>query len=126
MTFLSARTIIAGAIILFASIGLVSMLIGDPLALLQRIIIFAVIAGVIYFVFRKVMMGGSGKGQNKEQKAFLKAARQSKKRYNPKKASATVKASAANPFRKKSHRKKSHANLTVIEGKKNKKNRASL
>ncbi|WP_162785353.1 SA1362 family protein [Bacillus sp. P14.5] len=115
---MSARTIIAGVIILFASIGLVSMLIGDPLALLQRIVIFAVIAGVIYFVFRKVMMGGGGHGKNKDQKAFLKAAKQSKKRYNHKKTTAAVKASAPNPFRKKSHRKKSQANLTVIEGKK--------
>ncbi|MGD6966997.1 SA1362 family protein [Rossellomorea vietnamensis] len=123
---MSARTLIAGAIILFASIGLVSMLIGDPLALLQRILIFAAIAGIIYFVFRKVMMGGGSSGKNKDQKAFLKAARQSKKRYNHKKTAAPVKASASNPFRKKSHRKKSQANLTVIEGKKNRKNRASL
>jgi hypothetical protein len=124
VTFLNARFIIAGAVILLASIGLVSTLMDDPLALLQRILIFAAIAGVIYFVFRKVMMGG--KGKDKDQKAFLKAARQSKKRYNKKTAATKVKASAPNPFRKKSHRKKSQANLTVIEGKKNRKNRASL
>ncbi|WP_409251326.1 SA1362 family protein [Bacillus sp. SCS-153A] len=121
---MNARFIIAGAVILLASIGLVSTLMGDPLALLKRILIFAAIAGVIYLVFRKVMMGG--KGKDKDQKAFLKAAKQSKKRYNKKTTAAKAKTSASNPFRKKSHRKKSQANLTVIEGKKNRKNRASL
>ncbi|WP_456274074.1 SA1362 family protein [Bacillus sp. AK031] len=119
---MNARIIITGAVILLASVGLVSTLMGDPLALLQRILIFAAIAGVIYFIFRKVVMGG--KGKNKDQKAFVKAARQSKKRFNKK--TAATKASAPNPFRKKSYRKKSQANLTVIEGKKNRKNRASL
>jgi putative Ca2+/H+ antiporter (TMEM165/GDT1 family) len=122
VTFLNARFIIAGAVILLASIGLVSTLMGDPFALLQRVLIFAAIAGIIYLIFRKVVMGG--KGKDKEQKAFLKAARQSKKRFNKK--TATTKASAPNPFRKKANRKKSQANLTVIEGKKNRKNRASL
>jgi hypothetical protein len=121
VTFLNARFIIAGAVILLASIGLFSTLLGDPFALLQRVLIFAAIAGIIYFIFRKVVMGG--KGKDKDQKAFLKAARQSKKRY---KKTASTKASAPNPFRKKSYRKKSQAKLTVIEGKKNRKNRATL
>ncbi|RIW31089.1 hypothetical protein D3H55_15900 [Bacillus salacetis] len=124
---MNARFVIAGAVILLASIGLVSTLIGDPLALLQRILVYAAIAVIIYFVFRKVMMGG--KGKNKDQKAFLKAAKQSKKRYNKKTTAVKAKTNAPNPFRKKSHRKKSQANLTVIEGKKNRKNgknRASL
>ena len=119
---MNARFIIAGTVILLASIGLVSSLLGDPLVLLKNVLIFAAIAGVVYFIFRKFIMGG--KGKDKDQQAFLKAARHSKKRFNKK--TAATKASAATPFRKKSYRKKSQANLTVIEGKKNRKNRASL
>ncbi|MCP3738518.1 SA1362 family protein [Rossellomorea sp. BNER] len=118
---MKARYLLAVILISLATIGLVSFLIKDPLALLRSIFIYAAVAGIIYFIYRKWF---SSKPKNKEQRAFVKAAKMSKKRI--KKKNPTVSASGQKP-KKKSIRKKSKAQLTVIEGKKNKKNkRASL
>ncbi|MBM7584592.1 membrane protein implicated in regulation of membrane protease activity [Bacillus pakistanensis] len=118
---MKARYLLAVILISLATIGLVSFLIKDPLALLRSIFIYAAVAGIIYFIYRKWF---SSKPKNKEQRAFAKAAKMSKKRI--KKKNPTVNASGQKP-KKKPIRKKSTAQLTVIEGKKNKKNkRASL
>ncbi|MDV2887638.1 hypothetical protein RYX45_20915, partial [Alkalihalophilus pseudofirmus] len=68
--------------------------------------------------------------QKKEQRAFLKAAKQSKKRLQQKSGESNVKSSSfgsISTLKKNKIKKKSPAHLTVIDGKKGKKkNRASL
>lgn len=112
-------------VIALGLLGLLNKLFTNPLGLLLNIVIIAAIAGIIYLVYTRVTQG---KTDRKEQRAFRKAVRQSKKRNkdrNTKRNNVTSMASA------KSHkikvRKKSDVQLTVIEGKKNKKkNRASF
>lgn len=112
-------------VIALGILGLFSKLFSNPLSLLTNIVVIAAIAGIIYLVYTRLTQG---KVDRKEQQAFRKAVRQSKKRSKDrvsKKNNVTSMTSA------KSHkikpRKKSDAQLTVIEGKKSKKkNRASF
>ena len=91
----------------------------------MNILIIAAIAGIIYLVYTRLTQG---KTDRKEQRAFRKAVRQSKKRNkdrSTKRNNVTNMASAKSS--KIKVRKKSDVQLTVIEGKKNKKkNRASF
>jgi hypothetical protein len=122
VALMKARNIFVLSLIVLAIIGLGSVLIGNPLSLLRQIFIMAAAIGIIYFIYRKWISGKPTK--NKEQKAFQKAAKQSKKRFKKKVTKSTQ---SANHAKKRPIRRKSNANLTVIEGKKNKKNnRASF
>ncbi len=113
------------AVIALAVLGLFSKLFTNPLGLLLNIVIIAAIAGLVYFVYTRLTQG---KTDRREQLAFRKAVRHSKKRSkdrDSKRNNVTSMASA------KSHkikpRRKSDVQLTVIEGKKSKKkNRASF
>lgn len=112
-------------VIAFGLLGLFSKLFSNPLGLLTNIVIIAAIAGIIYFVYTRLTQG---KIDRKEQRAFRKAVRQSKKRSKDR---VLKKTNITNMTSAKSHkikpRKKSDAQLTVIQGKKNKKkNRASF
>lgn len=76
----------------------------------------------VYLIFKRFYLPSSDK---KDQRAFLKAAKKTKKKIHRKKPEDGTRTQPLSKF--KSIRKKSSAHLTVIEGKKNKKkNRASF
>ena len=113
-------------IILLGVIGFVTTLVSEPLWLLKQIAIYAAIAGLIYLIYRLV----SRRKMGKEQSSYLKAAKQSKRRFddrsskgsNVRNISQAKKAKKATAIKKK---KQQPSHLTVIEGKKGKKkNRA--
>lgn len=118
MAFLVAKKWLIGLVFLLALIGLGSNVIQQPGALFKQLLIWAVIICCIYLIYR-LWSGKRPSHQNK--RAFLKAARRSKKRIKNRQATASTQINAL----KKPIRKKSQAKLTVIEGKKGKKkNRA--
>ncbi len=120
---LNARNIFVFTLILLAMIGLGTSLFGNPLGLAKQLLVSAAVIGIIYFIYRR-WFSGRRTGNSNEQRAFVKAAKQSKKRHKKK---STSKPQVSNVSKKRSIRKKSNAKLTVIEGKKNKKNnRASF
>jgi energy-coupling factor transporter transmembrane protein EcfT len=109
-------------IIIFAIIGIVSGLAENPAAFFKRIAVMILVGLTIYFLFNRFYKPSP---ERKEQKAFLRAAKRTKKKILRKKP---VDGTRTQPLTKlTSIRKKSSAHLTVIEGKKNKKkNRASF
>ncbi|MFJ7725387.1 SA1362 family protein [Neobacillus sp. NPDC097160] len=130
MAFLKNRApvIIVGVLIVLAILGLIGSFTANPAGFIQRIAVIALIGLVIYFLVRKF---SNSSPQKKEQRAFLKAAKKSKKRLQQKSGDTTVKGSSLGTLStlKKSNKtkKKSPAHLTVIDGKKSKKkNRASF
>ncbi len=123
VALLNARNLFVFSLMILAAVGLGSLLIGNPLGLLRQILVTAAVIGIIYFIYRK-WFSGRRTGSNNEQRAFVKAAKMSKKRHKRKPAS---KPQVSSVSKKRPVRKKSSANLTVIEGKKSKKNnRASF
>ncbi|WP_308161920.1 SA1362 family protein [Bacillus sp. ISL-75] len=131
MAFLKNRTfvnVVVGGLIILALLGLVGSFTANPAGFIQRIAVIALIVLAVYFLVRKFSKSNP---QKKEQRAFLKAAKKSKKRLLQKGGDSTVKTSTLGTLAslKKSNKtkKKSPAHLTVIDGKKGKKkNRASL
>nr|WP_040208118.1 SA1362 family protein [Neobacillus jeddahensis] len=121
-------TIIVGVLIILALLGIYGSFSANPAGFIQGIAVIALIGLVIYFLVRKF---STSSPQKKEQRAFLKAAKKSKKRLQHKSGETNSKTSSLGTFTslKKSNKtkKKSPAHLTVIDGKKGKKkNRASL
>lgn len=119
---------IVGVLIILALLGIYGSFTANPAGFIQRIAVIALIGLVIYFVVRKF---SNSSPQKKEQRAFLKAAKQSKKRLQQKSGDSTIKSPTLGTLSslKKSSKtkKKSPAHLTVIDGKKSKKkNRASF
>jgi len=116
--------LLAGALVLFAGIGIVAKFVEDPAEFIQKAALFVLIGLVIYFIYRRFTGASPDK---KEQRLFLKAARESKKRKahkNEPSGRNVIHGSLAS-WRKP--KKKANVHLTVIEGKKGKKkNRASL
>lgn len=119
--------IVLGLIIL-AAIGMAGSLLANPAGFLQRIAVVVLIGAAIYFVVKRFYLT---KPEKREQRAFVKAAKKSKKRLqqqkdsvqNPRRSGATI-TSMKKTLKTK---KKPSAHLTVIEGKKGKKkNRASF
>ncbi|OIK13791.1 hypothetical protein BIV59_04850 [Bacillus sp. MUM 13] len=116
-------------IIALGFIGLFSKLAGDPLGFFKTALIWAAVAGAVYLIYKRLT---KGKLEKKEQRAFIKAARKSKKRLKSKnslpkdKGDNIASFSLAKSSAKKRARKKSEAHLTVIEGKKNKKRNRAL
>ncbi len=113
-------------IILLGVLGFVTTLVSEPLWLLKQIAIYAAIAGLIYVIYRLVSRRRIGK----EHSSYLKAAKQSKRRFddrskkgsNVRNISQVKKTKKASAIKKK---KQQPSHLTVIEGKKGKKkNRA--
>ena len=120
--------VVVGGLIILALLGLVGTFTANPGGFIQRIAIIALIVLAAYFLIRKFSKSNP---QKKEQRAFLKAAKKSKKRLQQKGGDGAVKTSPLGTLAslKKSNKtkKKSPAHLTVIDGKKGKKkNRASL
>lgn len=128
MAFLKNRIsvyLIYGLISL-AVIGVTASLISNPAGFLKRIAVILFIGAVIFFLFRRISRAGSNKS---EQRAFIHAAKKSKKRYLQKDSTkiSNRKTSGSSLTSIKKPRKKSSANLTVIQGKKGKKkDRATL
>ncbi|WP_249937854.1 SA1362 family protein [Niallia circulans] len=129
MAFLKNRfsLILFGSIIFLAFIGLTVNLIKNPSGFFLNIVVMVAVGGIIWFVYRHL---STSSPQKREQKAFLKAAKQSKKRLQTKDRSSSgqQQSTKTSSIKANKHkRSKSTAHLTVIEGKKSKKkNRASL
>ncbi|MGZ4160775.1 MAG: SA1362 family protein [Neobacillus sp.] len=130
MAFLKNRTsfIIIGGLIILALLGVYSSFTADPAGFIQGIAVITLAGLGIYLLVRRF---SSSNPQKKEQRAFLKAAKKSKKRLQLKSGDSQVKSSPLGTLTslKKSTKtkKKSPAHLTVIDGKKGKKkNRASF
>jgi hypothetical protein len=119
---------LVGSVIVLGIIGLIGAFTSDPIGFLQSIAIFAFVGLAIFFIFRLIV---SANPQKKEQQAFIKAAKKSKKRLQSKTGETQTKGtsfgSLASLKKSKKVKKKSPVHLTVIDGKKGKKkNRASL
>ncbi len=117
-----------GSLIIFAIIGFFGTFAKNPTAFFQKLAVIALVVLAIYFIVRKL---SNSNPQKREQRAFLKAAKQSKKRLQQKSGDSNVKSSSLGTLAtlKKSSKtkKKPPAHLTVIDGKKGKKkNRASF
>lgn len=120
--------IIIGGLIILALLGVYSSFTADPAGFIQGIAVITLAGLGIYLLVRRF---SSSNPQKKEQRAFLKAAKKSKKRLQLKSGDSQVKSSPLGTLTslKKSTKtkKKSPAHLTVIDGKKGKKkNRASF
>jgi uncharacterized membrane protein YfcA len=108
---------LVGSVIVLGIIGIIAAFTSDPIGFLKNIVVFALVGLAIYFVFKLIRRSNP---RNKEQQAFIKAAKKSKKRLQTKGGEQSLK-------RSKMTKKKSPVHLTVIDGKKSKKkNRASL
>jgi uncharacterized membrane protein YfcA len=124
VAFLKNKTssIFVISIIIFAVIGLGSSLVEDPVEFFKRIAVMILVGFIIYLVFNRFYKPSPNR---KEQKAFLRAAKRTKKKIHRKKSDDANRAQTLTKLT--GLRKKSTAHLTVIEGKKNKKkNRASF
>jgi ABC-type nickel/cobalt efflux system permease component RcnA len=118
-----STVLIFGAIFVLALIGVAGMIFSNPSGFLQGIAVIVVIGIAIYVILRLV---GKSNPQKKEQRAFVKAAKKSKRRLQKKDTKSTPGTLAT--LKKVAKRKtKKTAHLTVIDGKKGKKkNRASF
>jgi hypothetical protein len=118
---------LVGSIIVLGIIGIISAFTGNPIGFLKNIAVFAMVGLAFYFVFRLIRRSNP---KNKEQQAFIKAAKKSKKRLQTKGGEQTAKSTSfgsLTTLKKSKTKKKSPVHLTVIDGKKGKKkNRASL
>ncbi|WP_302847193.1 SA1362 family protein [Bacillus sp. OK048] len=130
MAFLKNRISVplVGSVIVLGIIGIIGAFTSNPIGFLQSIAVFALVGLAIFYVFRLIAKANP---QKKEQQAFIKAAKKSKKRLQSKTGEQQTKSSSLGSLAslKKSNKikKKSPVHLTVIDGKKGKKkNRASL
>lgn len=129
VAFLKNQTslIVVLGLVILAVIGVTSSYINDPMGFIKSIAIMLVVGVVVYFIFKRFVLSNPDK---REQRAFIKAAKKSKKRLNQKDAAISPRrtASTITTIKKNIRTKKSStAHLTVIDGKKGKKkNRASF
>lgn len=118
---------LVGSVIVLGIIGIIGAFTSNPIGFLKSIAVFAIVAIAIYFIFRMLTKSNS---KNKDQQAFLRAAKKSKKRLQHKGSEPQTRSasfSSLTSLKKKKAKKKSPVHLTVIDGKKGKKkNRASL
>ncbi|MGN1400693.1 MAG: SA1362 family protein [Bacillus sp. (in: firmicutes)] len=113
---------IVALLLVAAGIGLVSQLLTETTTFLTSILISVIALGIIIYLISRFTTSS-------EQKAYRKAAKQTnrqKKTYSRpnKKSSNIVNYSVAHTQKKVRPKRKSDVHLTVIEGKKSKKNRA--
>lgn len=123
-----AASLIAGGMIVLALIGISGMVIKNPSGFLQGIAVIAVVGIIIYLLVR---LNFKDNPQKKEQRAFIRAAKKSKKRLQKKGGDFPSKSASIGTFatlkKAAKKKKKTTAHLTVIDGKKGKKkNRASF
>lgn len=105
------RIFISFLLMSLAAIGFLSLLVNDPGVLLKQVLFLFVIASLLYIVYRM----GVSRPDRSEQKAFLRAAKKSKKRIKKRQPS------RLSTRKRKPLRKRTDVHLTVIEGKKGKK-----
>lgn len=121
-------SLIFGGVIVLALLGILGMLFNNPTRFLQGIAVILLIGTAIYFVTQLIYRGNP---QRKEQRAFLRAAKQSKRRLQKKGIHTHSKTSSLGTLttlkRSVKRKRSTAAHLTVIDGKKGKKkNRASF
>jgi ABC-type nickel/cobalt efflux system permease component RcnA len=133
VAFLKNRTslILVLGLFILAAIGIASSYLNNPAGFLKQIAVILVVGLVVYFVVRRFFYSNPEK---REQRAFVKAAKRSKRRLHQnesahpfqKKTSSTITSMKKSLRPRKIHSDQS-PHLTVIEGKKGKKkNRASF
>lgn len=119
----TSKYIVSGLIVL-AIFGFAFQLFTDPLSILTMLATIALVGALIYFLVTRLTSSGSGRQQKR---AFQKAAKRSKKRFQTKDANASSKRSKIRSLASARNKKKDASHLTVIDGKKSrKKNRASF
>lgn len=115
----SISSYIVYGIVVLGLIGLVSRIIYSPGQLFKQVFIMAITAGIVYVIYKRLT---KGKPEKREQRAFLKAAKRSKKRLKQRSGSNSrdniASFSVAKSKKTIKPRKKSDIHLTVIEGKK--------
>jgi predicted lipid-binding transport protein (Tim44 family) len=99
--------------------GFMFSLITDPMGLLKQALIIGLVIGVIFLLYKKFLV----KRRGKDFSLYQKAAKQSARRYKQHQVRNTKK-KKIDPLIKKP--KKREHNLTVIEGKKGKKDNRAL
>jgi hypothetical protein len=109
--FLKIRTFVFFLLISLAAVGLLSLLFNSPNALGKQALFLIVVASLVYVVYRM----GFRKPVQKDQQAFLKAAKKSKKRIRKRQSP------RLSTHKRKPIRRRNDVHLTVIEGKKGKK-----
>ncbi len=118
---------IVWGLIILAAIGVAGSYMSNPTGFLKSIAVMLAVGAAIYFI---VKYFNRSNPEKREQRAFVKAAKQSKKRLQQKETDrSSRRASQSITTIKKNlkSKKKPTAHLTVIEGKKGKKkNRASF
>lgn len=129
MAFLKNQTsfIIVLGLVILAAIGVAGSYIDNPTGFIKSIAVMLIAGVVVYFIVKRFLLSNPDK---REQRAFIKAAKKSKKRLHQKEATVHPRrtSSAITTMKKNIKTKKSStAHLTVIDGKKGKKkNRASF
>nr|WP_066293647.1 SA1362 family protein [Bacillus sp. FJAT-29937] len=117
---------VISGLVLLAVLGITSSMISNPAGFLRRIAVILLVGAIVFYIFKRFNRSSPKK---QEQRAFVRAAKKSKKRFNQPDAGkgSSRKASSGSLTSIKRTRKKSSTHLTVIEGKKGKKkDRASL
>ncbi|MEH7124487.1 SA1362 family protein [Bacillus sp. JJ1532] len=128
MAFLKNRItlLVISGLVLLAVLGITSSMITNPAGFLRRIAVILLVGAIVYYIFQRFNRASPKK---QEQRAFVRAAKKSKKRFHKPDAGkvSSRKANSGSLTSIKRTRKKSSTHLTVIEGKKGKKkDRASL
>lgn len=116
---MNIRFIFVSAIAVFAAIGLVAMLLTSPGQLVQQLVYAAVGAAVLFFLFSFFLKRRS-RGPRREDRAYSKAVKQSKKKYASNAVMKPKSKTGAPVTKKKAARRKRPSHLTVIEGNKGK------
>ncbi|MBT2636612.1 hypothetical protein J7E37_01580 [Bacillus sp. ISL-39] len=119
----ASKYIVSGLIVL-AIFGFAFQLFTDPLSILIMLATIALVGALIYFLVTRLTSSSSGR---QHQRAFQKAAKRSKKRFQTKDTNVSSKRSKIRSLASARNKKKDASHLTVIDGKKGrKKNRASF
>ncbi|GAE45272.1 SA1362 family protein [Mesobacillus boroniphilus] len=111
-------TYIVSGLIVLAIFGFAFKLFSDPLSILIMLATIALVGALIYFLVTRLTSSSSGQQQ---QRAFQKAAKRSKKRFQTKDANTSSKRSKIRSLTSARNKKKDASHLTVIDGKKSRK-----
>lgn len=119
--------LLAPIIVLFAIVGFGTYLVTEPLKLLRTILIIAVVIGGVFLIYKLFFQGKFRKTES----AYERAVKQSKQRQQRKQKRRVKPAHlkvirSNNNSKKRSLIKQTNHNLTVIDGKKNKKKNRAL
>ncbi|WP_035322048.1 SA1362 family protein [Peribacillus kribbensis] len=121
-------TFLVYGVIFLGAVGLIGSIIQNPAGFAKNILILAVTLGIIIFAVKRLT---KSKPNEKHERAFMKAARESKKRNKNRDTSRgkvnNVKSfTLAKNLKRARNKNRSDIHLTVIEGKKGKKKNRAL